>query len=94
MSDQPYRNRPDAVATAGSCFAQHIARHLSMRGLQHFVAEPAHPFLRPDLAAEYNYGTFSCRYGNVYPTRQLVQLIDRAYDRFSPAEDVWEEADG
>ena len=91
----PFRiTAEDKVATAGSCFAQHIARHLSQHGLRYFVAEPAHPFLRRELAAEYNYGTFSCRYGNLYTTRQLVQLFDRAYGQFSPLEDVWPEADG
>jgi hypothetical protein len=91
----PFQIAPcDAVATAGSCFAQHIARNLAARGLRHFVAEPAHPFLQPDVAAEYNYGIYSCRYGNVYTTRQLLQLFDRAYGRFTPVEDVWEAADG
>jgi hypothetical protein len=91
----PFRiTSADKVATAGSCFAQHMARHLSGNGLQHFVAERAHPFLTQDLATAYNYGTFSCRYGNLYTPRQLLQLFDRAYGRFSPVEDVWEEADG
>ena len=31
------------VATAGSCFAQHIARHLQRSGFRHYVAEPGHP---------------------------------------------------
>ena len=84
----------EKVASAGSCFAQHIARHLSRHGLRHFVAEPAHPFLQPSVAAEYNYGTFSCRYGNLYTPRQLLQLFDRAFGRLTPAEDIWEEADG
>jgi len=84
----------DKVATAGSCFAQHIARHLSKRGLRYFVAEPPHPFLQAHIASEYNYGTFSCRYGNIYTTRQLVQLFDRAYGRFTPVDDIWIESDG
>ena len=35
------------VATAGSCFAQHIARHLKNAGFNYYVAEPGHPIL-PD----------------------------------------------
>lgn len=80
------------VATAGSCFAQHIARHLQEYGYNYFVAEPGHPILPPSVAAANNYGLFSCRYGNIYTTRQLLQLIDRAYGRFEPAEDVWSDA--
>jgi hypothetical protein len=33
---------------------------------------------------------FSARYGNLYTTRQLNQLFDRAYGTFSPADDVWQ----
>ena len=34
-------SRADRVATAGSCFAQHIARHLSRSGFNYFVTEKA-----------------------------------------------------
>jgi hypothetical protein len=80
------------VATAGSCFAQHIARHLRGAGFNYFVAEPGHPLL-PDATREaHNYGVFSCRYGNIYTARQLLQLFYRAYGRFSPEEDIWTKA--
>lgn len=91
----PFRITPaDAVATGGSCFAQHIARYLSFHGLRYFVPEQAHPFLGRPLSDEYHYGTFSCRFGNIYTTRQLLQLFDRAYGRFAPVEDVWTGTDG
>jgi hypothetical protein len=32
---------------------------------------------------------YSCRYGNLYTTAQLLQLIDRAYGRFTPELDYW-----
>jgi len=35
---------------------------------------------------------YSARYGNVYTSRQLLQLLRRAYGRFIPADDVWEES--
>lgn len=84
----------DRIATAGSCFAQHIARHLRRRGYNYFVTEPAHPMLSAELAQQFNYGTFSARYGNLYTTRQLLQLFQRAHGQFSPADNAWVEADG
>ncbi|MCA3242663.1 MAG: GSCFA domain-containing protein [Rubrivivax sp.] len=80
------------VATAGSCFAQHIARHLALSGFCYHVAEPGHPLLPDDVRKEQQYGTFSARYGNIYTARQLRQLLDRALGRFVPVEDAWIEA--
>ncbi len=76
------------VATAGSCFAQHIARTLSVNGFHHFVSECA-----PEGVEGRNFGVFSARYGNVYTTRQLVQLFDRAFGRFVPEEGFWVRTD-
>jgi len=80
----------DRVATMGSCFAQHISRHLLQRGLQYFVAETGDPSLSAEKQIERNYGVFSARYGNVYTTRQAVQLFDRAFGLFNPLETSWE----
>jgi hypothetical protein len=74
----------------GSCFAQHISRHLLQRGLQYFVAESGDPSLSTEKQIERNYGVFSARYGNVYTTRQAVQLFDRAFGLFNPLETSWE----
>ncbi|MEX0409755.1 GSCFA domain-containing protein [Aquibium sp. LZ166] len=82
------------VATAGSCFAQHIARHLSRTGFDYMVAEPGHPILPEVLRAAHGYGTFSARYGNIYTSRQLRQLVDRSWDRFQPTEAPWLDSDG
>lgn len=82
------------VATAGSCFAQHIARHLKGSGYNYYVAETAHPLVPLDIAEAQGYGLYSARYGNIYTTRQLRQLIDRAYGRFTPIDDVWVQPDG
>ena len=81
--------KTDRVSTAGSCFAQHIARHLSKAGFNYFVTESINPFIAPAMARDYNYGTFTARYGNVYTARQLVQLLKRAYGLFKPVDDVW-----
>jgi hypothetical protein len=79
----------DKVATAGSCFAQNIARRLSARGLTYYVVEPPPPGLSPADAKKRNYGTYSARYGNIYTTKQLVQLFDRAFDAFKPEIAIW-----
>ncbi|MCW2411747.1 MULTISPECIES: GSCFA domain-containing protein [unclassified Sphingobium] len=81
------------VATAGSCFAQHIARYLRENGFNYYVTEPGHPILPETVRAKNNYGLFSARYGNIYTARQLLQMVERAYGRFSPQEDVWIEAE-
>ncbi|WP_295492048.1 GSCFA domain-containing protein [Sphingorhabdus sp. EL138] len=81
------------VATAGSCFAQHIARYLRNSGFNYYVTEPGHPILPESVRTKNNYGLFTARYGNIYTARQLVQLVERAYGSFAPAESVWQEAD-
>lgn len=79
----------DKVATAGSCFAQHIARHLARNGFHYLVTETAHPLVAAGDVARYGYGMFTARYGNVYTTRQLLQLLQRAYGEFVPSEPAW-----
>ncbi|KMK66275.1 GSCFA domain-containing protein [Puniceibacterium sp. IMCC21224] len=91
VSDVPFRISPDdRIVTAGSCFAQHVARYLSQSGFDHHIAEPAHPIVPADVAEAHNYGLFSARYGNLYTARQLLQLIRRAYGDFTPQADAWD----
>lgn len=69
----------DDIATAGSCFAQHLARNLDKLGLKHKIYEMA-PSIIPEIRArELQYGIFSARYGNVYTARQLRQVIEFAF---------------
>lgn len=82
--------RGDKIATAGSCFAQHIARRLATSGFNYYVEERGHPMVSPSIAAEWGYGLFSCRFGNIYTARQLRQLFNRAYGAFTPADSWWE----
>jgi GSCFA family/Polysaccharide biosynthesis enzyme WcbI len=86
--------RGQKIATAGSCFAQHIARTLSRNGFNYFVAEPAQAGMTAEAAHASNYGVFSARYGNVYTVRQLLQLIDRVFGRYSPEDQYWLRKDG
>ena len=80
----------DRIMTAGSCFAQHIARHLSTRGFHFLETESAHPLLSHTTAQAHSYGIYTARYGNIYTGRQLLQLLRRAYGRLVPVEDVWQ----
>lgn len=95
VSNFPLRiNLDTKVATAGSCFAQHIARYLKTSGYHYYVAEPGHPILPESVRVANNYGLFSARYGNVYTARQLWQLWQRAFGLFSPAEPAWQMSEG
>jgi hypothetical protein len=83
--------KQDRIATAGSCFAQHIGNNLAARGAAFMDMEPAPPvFENSAEARKWGYGVFSCRYGNVYTTRQLLQLFDEAHSARTPTERVWE----
>lgn len=80
----------DKIATAGSCFAQHISRTLQKNGCNYYVAEQS----SAQDAVRRNFGVFSARFGNIYTARQLVQLFDRADGRFEPVEESWLRDDG
>lgn len=85
--------REDRVATAGSCFAQHIGNNLAQRGATFMDMEPAPPvFASENEERRWGYGVFSCRYGNLYTSRQLLQLFDEAFGHSTPRERVWEKA--
>lgn len=84
----------DRVATAGSCFAQHVARRLREAGLPPLDTEPGHSMFSPAITEAFGYGFYSARFGSIYTSGQLLQLLRRAYGRFQPAEDIWEAPDG
>lgn len=65
-----------AVATAGSCFAQHIGNYLQMAGCNVLNGEPAPQDMSAQVAQHFGYGLYSARYGNVYTARQLRQLLE------------------
>lgn len=71
----------DQVATAGSCFAQHISRALQADGYRYLVTETG------DETRQY--GFYPARFGNIYTPRQLLQLFQRAYGLFAPVEQHW-----
>lgn len=74
----------DKIATTGSCFAQHISRKLMSSGYQYLVTENGDPLRQ--------YGVYPARFGNIYTSRQLHQLFQRAYGLFDPHVDIWRDA--
>jgi hypothetical protein len=94
VASVPFRiRRRDQVASAGSCFAQHISKRIKAAGFQFLVTENAPEEVGEDHPARAFYD-FSARYGNIYTARQLVQLFDRAFGYFSPIEGHWKLKDG
>lgn len=67
--------RTDRIATAGSCFAQHVAANMRKRGFNILDVEPAPDFLSREEARDMGYGIYSARYGNIYTVRQMKQLL-------------------
>lgn len=82
------------IASAGSCFAMRIAEILRESGYGYMVVEPGLPFATDEDNRAAGYGLASARYGNIYTARQLVQLFDRAFGRFDPAEPLWRSPEG
>lgn len=78
------------IMTAGSCFAQHIAKQLDRRGFQVIDSEPAPRRMPLEIAQKYGYRLFSARYGNIYTVRQLLQLVQNASSRRPDPAEVWE----
>ena len=79
----------DRIATAGSCFAQHVARHLRGSGFAVMDVEPPPPGLPAEQIGKFGYGLYSARYGNVYTTRQLLQLVREAAGTWAPQDYAW-----
>ena len=78
------------IMTAGSCFAQHVGRALGEADFRVIDAETLHADMPDTLARRWGYRMYSARYGNIYTTRQLRQLLDEALADLTPAEPVWE----
>lgn len=83
----------DSIATAGSCFAQHISNYLRDNGFSVMDKEPPPPLLDDATKKAFGYTLYSARYGNIYTVRQLLQLAEDAFGgRVDPA-DIWPKGD-
>lgn len=67
------------IATAGSCFAQHIARYLNQAGKSTYIVESPHPLVVKFGGEVSSYQLFSARYGNIYTARQCLELFNQAF---------------
>lgn len=77
------------IVTAGSCFAQHVGRTLKTSGFNVLDAEPG-PRVRTEILNEFGFGLYSGRYGNIYTARQMLQLLQEAFEGRRPDAPVWE----
>jgi hypothetical protein len=87
-------SKSDVIASAGSCFAQNIARYLSSRSFNYNICEKAPMFFNREQATDWGYGHFSCRFGNIYTVLQLEQLLERALGKRQVADQFWQNEDG
>lgn len=78
------------IATAGSCFAQHIGRYLRASRATLLDKEPAPKGLGPDQAKRFGYGLYSARYGNIYSATQLRQLLADARSGRVHKDAIWQ----
>jgi hypothetical protein len=79
------------IITAGSCFAQNISRYMKKVGLSVFNAEPEHPLMAEFGLENDSYNQFSARYGNIYTSRQCLELVLQALGNSPMIEDFIEE---
>jgi len=66
------------IATAGSCFAQHIHKTLKLHNYNVLEIESPPQSLKKSEYANNGYGMYSARYGNIYTVKQLSQLSKEA----------------
>ena len=81
------------VSTAGSCFAQKISTNLIKYGFNFHITEPGPLFLNKEELAKYSYREYSARYGNIYSTMQLYQLVNTAFNKFESIDKFWKNKD-
>lgn len=81
------------IATAGSCFAQHITRQLKHRNYSVLDVEPAPHDLPEEHHQKYGFSMYSARYGNIYSVRQLYQLAQEASGRAVITDHIFKEGD-
>ncbi|MBN2631596.1 MAG: GSCFA domain-containing protein [Rhodobacteraceae bacterium] len=79
----------DAVAAAGSCFAQKIGRELRLSSARFLDLEPVPHGMTERTAARLGFGLYSARYGNIYSTAQWLQLAQDAFADHLRPEAFW-----
>lgn len=87
-------NQNSKIATAGSCFAQHIGKRLRDKGFNVLDYEPPYWSIPYDKRSVYGYAIYSARYGNIYSVRQLLQLAKEAFEITVPKDVIWKNKEG
>ena len=85
--------RSDRVFSAGSCFASNIVPYLERSGITYIRTE-SRPSTLVALPDGLGYESFSARFGNIYTSRQFLQLLLRCSGQWAPMEDRWPTAAG
>ena len=80
----------DKIATAGSCFAQHISHNLKSNGYNVLDLEPPPRGLSRELNQNHGFSLYSARYGNIYTVKQLMQLALEVAGYRQPQGWIWE----
>lgn len=89
--DPPAMTGDEKFATAGSCFAQHLGRHVSRRSPENYLnMEPAPLALPESQQNRFGYSMYTCRYGNIYTSRQLLQIAQEALGLRAQSPHIWE----
>src|ERR1700682_5059040 len=78
----------DRVFSAGSCFASNIVPYLERAGITYVRTEERPKDLLP-FKDGLGYENFSARFGNIYTSRQFLQLLQRCVGQWRPEEDRW-----
>jgi hypothetical protein len=79
----------DRIATAGSCFAQHLSRSLRAAGMTVMDVEPPAAEIEQSSLQRFGYKLYSARYGNIYTSQQLLTIAKEALLGHEPVERVW-----
>jgi len=78
----------ERVFSAGSCFASNVIPYLEKAGIAYVRTEQRPPALSP-FQDGLGYEQFSARFGNIYTSRQFLQLLLRCTRQWAPHEDRW-----
>jgi hypothetical protein len=81
-------DKRDRVFSAGSCFASNVVPYLEQAGIT-YVRSEKRPKATSWLKDGLGYESFSARFGNIYTSRQFLQLLQRCVGQWWPEEDRW-----
>lgn len=88
-SDGAILREGDRVVSVGSCFAANLVPYLEAAGFEYIRKEMTEAVFDELGGEALSYSKFSAACGNIYTTRQLLQLWERSLGRWSPDEDRW-----